>query len=156
MMKRRVVLLAALAAAIAAAIWWPGMNYYGYCHAEGRFVPDAEKIDAAVTRVLWAYPPPLPIYRIENGQRKLVDIRSPANPIPYANRDEFLRENPNCCTLTDTEREGQEVTLMSRLTGKISTYVTVRYQVKYRNAAGDTIVEPSQTFRAIDNCGGAY
>ena len=33
-------------------VWWAGMNYTGYCHAEGRYLSDEEKIKSAVQYIV--------------------------------------------------------------------------------------------------------
>lgn len=137
----------------ARAAWWSGRNYAGYCEAESRYLTDEEKINIAITDTLRSYPPPLPKYGSDGGTRKVVDIRPPAEPINYADLEEFLRLNKDCCALTKEVREGQSVTPISRLTGRISTFVTVKYLVRYRDHQGNIVSEPSETFRAISNCG---
>jgi hypothetical protein len=55
----RRVLQTALGALLLAVVWWPGMNYFGYCHASGKFLTEREKIDAAIEDAISPYPPPL-------------------------------------------------------------------------------------------------
>ncbi len=135
-----------LGAVLLAIVWWPGRSYFGFCHAEGRYLSDAEKIDIGIEAALASYPPPLARF----------DNHPPGYPIYYPSKEEFLRINPECCALTDSIREGQHVTFWSRLKGTNSTYVTVNYLVRYRDDSGKDVAEPASTARAISNCGHAW
>jgi hypothetical protein len=139
-------LLAVLCAAVFAVVWWPGRTYFGFCHAAGRYVTDAEKINAGIDAALANYPPPLAMF----------GNYPPKDPIHYESREEFLRVNPNCCALTNRIREGQRVTFLSRLKGTNSTYVTVDYLVRFRDESGNVVSQPAGTARAVTNCGDAW
>lgn len=55
----RRALQVALGVLLLAVAWWPGMNYFGFCHESGRFLTEREKIDAAIEDAISPYPPTL-------------------------------------------------------------------------------------------------
>jgi hypothetical protein len=130
--RRRLVLAsAALLIVFVPAAWWSGMNYAGYCHRENRFLSDQEFIDIAVELALQRYPFTVPIYENVNGEKRMVDIRMPANSIRYANTEEFWRENPNCCALVDeVPAEKLSIGKLDRLLGSVATFVVVKLKLK--------------------------
>jgi hypothetical protein len=151
---RLLALVALLAIPMGLAIWWwPVRTYYGYCHPMGRYVTDAEKVDELVSAVLATYPPPIPVYRTENGHKRVVDVQRPRDPVPYASTEEFLRLNPNCCFITDRTRKGPNATFLSRVTGSISAIVVADYLVRYRGEDGSIVAVPYGRANAVDNCG---
>lgn len=126
-----------------AVVWWPGMNYFGFCHATGRFLTDKEKIDIAIADAISSYPPPL----------ASLGNYPPKDPIPYSSIEEFRRLNPNCCTLSNSARKAPDVSFLSRVQGTNSTYVLVDFVVRFRDERGNEVSEPAGTFSAISNCG---
>ena len=142
----RRALQVALGAMLLAVVWWPGMNYFGFCHGSGRFLTEREKIDAAIEDAISPYPPPL----------ASLGNYPPKDPIPYASIEEFRRLNPNCCTLSNSARKAPEVSFFSRVKGTNSTYVLVNFLVRFRDEDGNEVSEPASTFSAITNCGYAW
>ncbi len=136
----------ALGVLLLAVVWWPGMNYFGFCHASGRFLTDREKIDAAIEDAIAPYPPPL----------ASLGNYPPTEPIPYASIAEFRRLNPDCCTLSKSARKAPDVSFLSRIKGTNSTYVLVNFLVRFRDEHGNPLSEPARTFSAITNCGHAW
>jgi hypothetical protein len=135
-------------------LWYYSLNYRGYCHAEGRYLSDREKIEVGVKFLLDAvYPPSIPIYEIRNGERIYINNEIPTNPIAYANPEEFFAMNPDCCSFSLRSSQNEDVTTIDRLTGRLSGFASVAFLVRYRTAAGEEMSEPMRADPGISNCG---
>lgn len=134
-------------------VWWAGMNYTGYCHAEGRYLSDEEKIDLAIKNILQTYPPVL-----TDNAAGVIHSKRPDNPAHYADINEFKSANKNCCEITQAtnDGEGYRVSLYSRITGSISGLVHVKYLVRYKDETGNQVLRPYETSPAITNCGSIW
>jgi len=139
-------------------IWWSGMNYAGYCHKEGRFLSDEEKIHSAIRYVLAGYPPSISNVEVivNDAFQRGPSWAKPKNTIKYKDVDEFQEINPNCCKLSMVIAEGVRSSFIDRIAGYFSTFVIVRYKVRYfddnnvekHNDGGQAV--------AIKNCGQAW
>lgn len=144
--------------AVGGSVWWTGMNYAGYCHAEHRFLSDEEKIHSAVQFVLNRYPPTISkkIDVTVNGVAQKSDYwYPPENPVMYKDINDFMAINPGCCRLSMRTGEGSPLSLLDRITGYASTFVIVKYDVRYKENG----IEKSQmdsTAVAVRNCGNAW
>lgn len=135
-------------------------NYTGYCAAEGRRLTDQEKIRIVVEQILAGYPKPgesIDRVRIENGVRKWESIpKHPAHPIPYRDINEFYSMNPDCCKVTKKFHDGDGwvvLPVLGRITGAYSDYVTVTYNLRYRDEQGNEQQKIIKTYPVITNCG---
>lgn len=135
----------------ASSLWFKaGMNYAGYCFAEGRVLSDEEKIRAVIKHVLQKYPPAVISTPVGHGWT----VSAPLQPIHYKDVDEFLATNPGCCELTQTRspEEGVGFTFMERLKGTASSFARIDYQVRYwDNGALKSAL--SKNHFAASNCG---
>jgi hypothetical protein len=138
---------------VAWVVWWYGLNYAGYCHAEGRYLSEREQIEAAIRAVLVIYPPTVDLYEIADGERRLTGRAEPSDPIPYADIADFLGINERCCELTEIGEEGYTIPWDDRVSGKLSTLVRVKYVVRYDDRYGNRFSEPAETIVGISNCG---
>lgn len=104
MRKLKKIILAILLASFCYAFWWCAMNYAGYCHAEGRFLSDQEKIYSAVKYVMpHSYPRTIKRQRnisINGVIGKSDYLYENKKPIKYKDEQDFLALNPDCCTLS--------------------------------------------------------
>ena len=134
-------------------VWWAGMNYTGYCHAEGRYLSDEERINLAITNILQTYPPVL----TENAVG-VIHAKRPDNPIYYADIAEFKLINRNCCNITmkTNDGEGYQVPMYSRIMGSISGLVHVKYIIRYKDKQGVELSKNHETYPAITNCGAIW
>ena len=125
-------------------VWWAGMNYTGYCHAEGRYLSDEEKIKSAVQYIVNSGS-----FSIKKQKNMTVngvilevdDWYRPENPVKFKDEKEFFDANPSCCSLHLNEGEGISVNFMDRITGYLSSYVHIE---KFGEGEADI---------AIKNCG---
>ncbi len=132
------------------------LNYSGYCHNEGRYLSDQEKIDLAVLHIVSSYPPVIDVYDKSSESDVFVGRISPENPIKYSCVEEFYDENKNCCEISETGKNGVETPLTYKLLGSLDKYVRVEYKVKYKDLSGNMIEVVDTSFVAISNCGHAW
>lgn len=157
-MKNKVVLIGGtmitlLAAAYGAAIG--ALNYSGYCFKEKRYLSDQERIDRAVAYVLATYPPVIDYLNEDASVEPTIERRPPKHPVYYRDAKEFFELNQGCCEVTMRAREGTDnkPSLSSRVMGRTSCYVHVKYKVRYKDARGSEISSVVETYPAISNCG---
>ncbi len=143
-----------LGSASAFCLWWTGMNYTGYCHAQGRYLGEDELINVAVREVLNHYPPTIVVHseKIGNTGNTRQIYALPENPVFYADVNEFMQLNPNCCALSMRTGEGRRPWFLDRIFGKISSYVLLEYSVRYVEN-GIEKNYPDSTAVAVENCG---
>lgn len=145
--------------AIGWVVWWCGMNYTGYCHAEGRYLSDDEKIRPAIQFVLDRYPPTISktIERNVNGVIQKSDFwYAPEQPVKYRDIAEFMAINPDCCELSMRTGEGRGGALLDRVTGYFSTYVIVWFKVRYLDENNIENYGKKGMAVAIKNCGESW
>ncbi len=144
--------------AIGFSVWWMGMNYNGYCHAEGRYLSDEEKINSAVQFVLDRYPPTIS-KQIEVNDNGVVQKRdywyAPEKPVMYKDINDFKLINPECCRFSFRTGEGRAPSVIDRITGYVSSYVIVSYKVRYIEEHSEKYAMDG-TAVAIKNCGRAW
>lgn len=125
----------------------------GYCHAEGKYLTDDEKIRVALIDVLREYPPS--VIRTPIDPTKGGNLTVPKDPINYRDVNEFLYLNPDCCKVrpTETYTEGSTVTLLEKLTGTASSVIETNYLVRYRGEDGlERSIKTTPSLH-ITNCG---
>jgi hypothetical protein len=149
-----------------------GLNYFGFCFGESRFISDEEKIKLAINKVLNEYPTierSKQFYRDLPKEYQNIDFYSYGNgssvgipkvPISYRDMKEFLELNPNCCIVTQDYHSkykddlgGDSTTFFSRLTGRKTSIVAVQYKIRYRNKAGNIESKGMEFYSGMDNCG---
>lgn len=147
------IFLAVAVVAVSGFVWWAGMNYTGYCHAEGRYLSDEERINLAITNILQTYPPVL----TENAVG-VIHSKQPENSIIYADIADFKSINKNCCEILQktNDGEGYKVSLFSKISGNISGLVYVKYLVRYRDEKGNELSKIHEVYPAITNCGAIW
>lgn len=125
----------------------------GYCHAQGKYLTDEEKIRVALKDELKKYPPS--VIRTPNDPTKGGNLTVPSNPIYYRDVDEFLSLNPDCCKVSPTEAftEGSTVTLLEKLTGTATSVIETNYLVRYRGEDGLEHSIKTTPSLHITNCG---
>jgi uncharacterized protein YxeA len=147
------VLIIALSGYIA---WNITPNLKGYCKRKYRYLTDEEKIDIAIEYIMDGYPPVIDILERQGEDIVRVDVNQPKNPIYYDSIEEFKIINKECCQLTEEDGSGYQVSFFTRARGDFSTYVRVRYKVRYINSENELSEEKKERFVAITNCGTAW
>jgi hypothetical protein len=85
----------------------------------------------------------------------VVDVNIPKKPIFYNSIEEFKEINRACCKLSDVDENREYTELITRASGGLSTYVRVRYKVRYLNSDNELIEVMREILVAVDNCGRA-
>jgi hypothetical protein len=144
--------------AVGSFVWWAGMNYTGYCHAEGRYLSDEEKIDSAVQHVLAGYSTSVefPVKIVNGSFQRGPKWDKSRNTIRYKDANEFFEENPDCCKFSMVIGEGYTASIIDRIFGYISTFVTIRYKVRYFDDDNIERYNDGGQAVAIKNCGQAW
>ncbi|HNE26465.1 MAG TPA: hypothetical protein PLH12_04925 [Pseudomonadales bacterium] len=163
MRKLKKIILAILPASFCYAFWWCAMNYAGYCHAEGRFLSDQEKIYSAVKYVMpHSYPRTIKRQRnisINGVIGKSDYLYENKKPIKYKDEQDFLALNPDCCTLSMKIGEIGEIerpAIIDRVTGYFSTYVTVRFKIRFLDENNKESFGEGSSSVSVTNCGKSW
>lgn len=130
-------------------------NLKGYCEKEHRYLTDEEKINSAIQYILSGYPSVVDILEKQGEDIVRVDMNIPKKPIYYNSIEEFKAINKDCCRLSDLDINGDQAGFITRARGGLSTYVRVRYKVRYLNSANELIEVMMEILVAVDNCGRA-
>ena len=115
-----------------------------FCIDQWRFVPDSEAIDAAVTEEL-----------------RYLDARGSMDGrkiLPFKDKQEFLRLNPNCCKVLrgDEEREAYNfMGFFSVISGYFGSAVEVKYVLKIADAEGRFVERLANPILIVSSCGRA-
>lgn len=132
------------------------LTYSGYCHAQGKYLTDNEKIRVAVADVLTNYPPSV-ILRKHHPDAAIEGYLPPENPIFYRDVDDFLRLNPDCCNISHISLyKGGESTVprfFERATGGVSSFFKVSYTVRYLDSSRTEKSNDATEYYALSNCG---
>lgn len=109
---------------IALVLSWPvfhfGRIYNGYCSAEERWLTEDELFAVAMRNVFHNYPPQR--FRIPGVYSKKI-----TKPIQYADFEDFVNRNPDCCSLSATGWKGMTVGFFRRIRGYSGGFVRVEY-----------------------------
>jgi len=131
------------------------ISFNGFCFNERRFLTDEEKIDLVLDEVIKSYPPVLVEHLTLNNGKIVSKWFHPKNAIAYKNKSEFFKINDKCCEIVnfgkgDFGLEGSPIPFFSKLSGGISTFVRVRYLVRFKYSNSNKIFE---SYYAVSNCG---
>ena len=124
----------------------PLSNYYGYCLAEGKFLSNEEKIDAAINYINSRDRVPI---ISGNEIQYLVQIR-------YSSVSDFKAKNPDCCQvgMSGFYSETWPPTFKERVEGRYGDRVKVKFQLNYIDKNGVSSSKPEEWDYVIENCGG--
>lgn len=120
---------------------------------------DEEKINSAVQFVLDRYPPSINkvIEKNINGSIQKIDHwYKPERPIKYRDVQEFRIINPDCCVFSLQTGEGMKPSKLDRIIGNFSTYVIVKFKVRYYEGIDLEKTEDSGEAVAVKNCGKSW
>ena len=124
------------------------LNYSGFCMKEGRWLSDDEKIRAAIQAVVNRHT----AYIFDATGNKTIQIKNPVQP--YANIQEFLAINPQCCEIGPVGGDGYiPQTLYTRVIGKHAGNVVVRYLERTVESDGSIRKQMTTIQPIISNCG---
>lgn len=124
-------------------ITYASLNYSGYCIAERRYFSDEEKIRLTVEYV-----------NSRDGVHIDSSLSGHPKRIKYANADEFMKLNKECCSIGPRGGDGYRYPNFGRrIYGSISDTIVLDYLAKYVDEGG---VERSKLVTeqwSISNCG---
>jgi hypothetical protein len=124
-----------------------GLNYAGVCLAQKRFLPEAEKIQLAVTYTNASSVVPV---RVSGHETRLY------KSIPYTGAEDLINNNPHCCRITVGQRwgdEGAPPDFLSRAFGLYVGDVRIDYVARYRDEQGNQHSYPLKRIVILGNCG---
>lgn len=125
-----------------------GLSAGGFCFGQHRFLSDREFIDAVILDRMKGRGSPL-AYR-NDGNTKTAISR-----IPYASKDEFNSENPDCCSIVsfNSPRDnGPQFTLVDHVLGNAAKLVKVKYKERWTED-GQPKTQIVEGYLGLTNCG---
>lgn len=144
------------------------LNYSGYCFDQSRYLTDDERIRSGIDAVLGNYamirfvPGEMPkrgslapTHRNFRGANwKGVEIAK-EQLVPYRDLDEFTALNPDCCSFgrRGLYTDVSDTPFLMKLTGSSAGFFNARYQIRYRDAAGQIQSRSTGTTYHYTNCG---
>lgn len=129
------------------------MNLTGFCWAEGRWLSDEERIDAAIENALLRTSTQTAIEKDNMVTYGIADIVD-----PYKDREELKRKNPDCCVVGMKETGDGAPTPYVPLDAIIwgernANTVYLSYKEKYHDASGKVHVHMVRGHYFMTNCG---
>ena len=131
--------------------WEMGRQHEGVCIELDRPLTDDEKIRAVIEMMnrapMRGVKEPIP------GSKGTGYY--PRKRIPFASVDDFLKENPNCCSveIRDKHYNEEESWGPSKASGAYAGHVTVNYTLHYLDENGIARTTPDTMVWTIQNCG---
>ncbi|MFN6569123.1 hypothetical protein [Dendronalium sp. ChiSLP03b] len=127
------------------------LNYSGFCFAKMRYLSDEEKL-----RIAFDYnnrEDELPVYV---GQKVKY-----YEHIKYASFDEYIKENPDCCSIIhgETYKIAQSLFIekplfLDRITGRgFRNLIVINFKVRYLDDNGNQKVQEVRFGNTLRNCG---
>jgi hypothetical protein len=123
-----------------------GLSASGFCFGQHRFLSNREFIDTAVREVMKGRG----AYSLSDGK-----ARTEISGTPYTSKDEFNRENPDCCSVVaiDYPRDnGPQFTMLDRVLGKAAKLVKLKYKDRWTED-GQPKTEIVEGYLGLTNCG---
>lgn len=125
------------------------LSYGGFCFRQQRFLSEEEYFDAAIDDIIRS-PSYQQITSVPGGTRF-----ASLKVIPYKDKKEFWRANPNCCQIV-SHQNGPWPTFEERLWGAAAVVVAVAYTVNYVDEIGEPQSTKGTSIYAVTNCGRAW
>lgn len=152
-----------------------GLNCFGFCFEQMRFMSDQERIEVLVrkealrsymwlegTQIRWPlakYGSAEYIKQTTVGTPEYFDRTNTSlfgKPLPYKDINEFFRQNPNCCKVVrslDTDNGLFQVSVFGCITGLAPYLVSVEFLVNYTDKDGLVKSAPVSGFYKMSSCG---
>ncbi len=123
------------------------LNYSGFCFAKMRYLSDEEKL-----RIVFNY---------INREDELPGIKKSYKHIKYASFDEYIKENPNCCSINHGEAYKiaqssflPEISFLDTITGLgFHDLIVINFKVRYLDENGNQRIEETRFGNTLRNCG---
>lgn len=134
------------------------LNFQAYCSATGKRLTDQEKIELAIISLLKYYPKTqhqLARYYDAETRPTKEQMNEKSMPLLYRNVSDFKRLNPSCCQVTQ-QPDGFEfprATILDRASGSKSSFVSIKFLLRFKGEDGHLISRQLRFTVAIKNCG---
>ncbi len=122
-----------------------GLNYSGLCFAKIRYLSDEERF-----RMVFDY---------QNERTDLLNVahvgRSTYKYIKYASFDEYIKENPDCCSINPGRPyEIRQSSFLDRIFGyDARDVIVISFKVRYLDENGNQRVQKVRFENTLQNCG---
>jgi len=132
-------------------------NYQGICSETQVKLSDAEKINLAIEALISYYPKDERV--LNNFLREVANPESEKlsgkKPIPYKDLDDFHDYNKDCCEVLPQSKDidSPPVNIIDRLSGSLSSFVKVKYKIRYFDEFRNKQKVASEVTYRISNCG---
>lgn len=153
MLQRKWLITCGIAVAVlAAGLFFINTGSELGCRKTGEKLTEAEFIENGIMALLERYPGSV---REPIEKAKLIV----ENAVPYNDVEEFLSENPSCCSFSTRGADGFPMPSRSRSGEKLAGFVHIEYKIKYSNpSGGQQLAEVSysstqKTSFLLDACG---
>ncbi|MBC1235979.1 hypothetical protein [Nostoc sp. 2RC] len=116
-----------------------GLNYSGFCFAKMRYLSDEERF-----RMVFDY------------QNERTDLgRSSYNYIKYESFDEYIKENPDCCSINPGgPYEIRQASFLNRIFGyDAPDVIVIKFKVRYLDETGNKRAFETHFENTLQNCG---
>lgn len=133
-------------------------SYEGYCETTGVRLTTAERLDIAVNHYVrqQTLTDLLEIRQAEGRSGAIEDMGRFYKLIPYQSSAEFRRENPDCCSRTWGNVEGDQFGFWERSEGAGDGMFEFYHRIRYVGEDGvEKVVVSRKTYYTVNNCGHA-
>jgi len=131
-------------------------SYEGYCEKTGLKLTTAERLDVAINHYVrqQTLADFLEIRQAEGRNVKTDDMGRLYTLIPYQSSAEFRRENPDCCSRTWGNVEGDQFGFWERADGAGDGMFEFRHRIRYVGEDGvEKVLVSTKTYYTVNNCG---
>ncbi|MFE8046229.1 hypothetical protein RBA63_11345 [Brenneria goodwinii] len=147
--------------AIIEIIYTSTRNYLGYCTWDnqrmGKRYTTQERLDIAIAKYLQYQTTKdyLEIGKSEHIIGSSDELEQHFTLIHYSNKEEFLKENPECCERTWGLLEGDQFGFWERTDGAGDGMFDFRHKIRYIDKKNGTYKEifSKKTYYEVNNCG---
>lgn len=134
-----------LLALVAIVIVRSGLNYAGYCLAEGRWLTDEEIFRKQIARIIQQDKIYLQLPKRGNVHYKAVK---------YKSVEEFLKQNPNCCKMHRFGPDGGVgISFRAKINGDYLDGMGIYYKARYLDKTGKIKELNRSVYPIVNNCG---
>lgn len=132
-------------------------NYQGHCLETSLKTNDRTIINNAIANLFIYYPKDEKslryFLRASGASDSAISLSS--KPINYGSIAEFTKLNNDCCQILSRpiDIEASPASFFERITGSVSSFVQVRYLLRYFDKAGQMQQRQMEVTYAVNNCG---
>ncbi len=131
-------------------------NYYGYCSRNGSNLTKKQRLDIAIERYLHEQYHDYHSIRYVEQREVLPKIKFEKyfRIIPYKNKEEFLKINPECCELEWYHTEKFWFGFWERAEGSGNGIFNFKHKIRYQLPDGSVrMIDSKNMYYQVNNCG---